>query len=90
MYEDDIVEEIYAYDFHVAVKDEHRKARKTKAKEKKQRKCKHSINNCIGKYASAYGKKMLHRYNRRRLDVASSDYYKHDDYSYSSILWALT
>ena len=72
---------------HDETKREHRKSRKAKRKKKKTYV---SVNKCIGKYASAYGKKMLHRIKRRELELNASDYYKHNDYSYSSILWDMT
>lgn len=73
---------------HISDKANHRRSRKAKLK-KTQRHYGASINQCIGKYASAYGKRMLHRYNRRKLEISESDYYKHSDYSYSSICWAI-
>lgn len=74
---------------HDADKIEHRKSRKSKAKKTKDRHI-GSRNNIIGKTASAYGKKMLHKRNRKQLELSPSDYYKDDSYSYSSLIWALT
>ena len=70
-------------------KAKHRKSRKAKRKAKRERNIS-SVNRCIGKTASKYGKRMIHKYNRRKLDVNTSNYYKHDAYSYSSILWDMT
>lgn len=39
--------------------------------------------------AKRKGKKWLHRYNRRKQDVASN-YYKHKAYSYGSIYWYMS
>ena len=91
MYEEELVEEIDLAEIHDASKNHHRFSRKAKLK-KHQRNYGFSINNCIGKYASKYGKRMIHRYNRRvrGLELTASDYYKHDDFSYGSILWALS
>lgn len=80
-------EESYASDDHYDSKIEHRKSRKAKLKKTKRGGT--SLNKCIGKTASAYGKKMIHRYNRRKLEAYASNYYKHNDFSYSSILWSL-
>lgn len=89
-FEETLVDENYlASDDRKTDKINHRRSRKAKLK-KTKRTTNYSLNKCIGKYASAYGKKMIHRYNRRKLEINKSDYYKHNSYSYSRILWALT
>ena len=86
---EEIIEEIMAYEDHEEIKNKFRKSRKAK---RKSQNIHNHFGYYIGKTASTYGKEMLHRYNRRvrELDIASSDYYKHTKYSFSSILWDMT
>ena len=83
----ELEEEVQAFDDHINTKAMHRLSRKMKRLNNK-REDKISRNTLIGITASRYGKRMLHRYNRRH-EVASENYYK-NEYSFSRILWELS
>ena len=61
-------------------KAEHRRSRKSNRRVVQRNKAK------LPMTAKRFGKKMLHRQNRRRSDP----YYKGSKYSFSSILWDMT
>ena len=67
-------------------KADHRKSRKAK---RNKRKTYNKSGAFLPKGAKSYGKKMLHRYNRRH-DRESDEYYKHLDYAYKNIFWDMT
>lgn len=64
----------------------HRRSRKSKLEKHKRT---GSLNGCIGQTACKYGKRMLHRYNRRNWN-SSTLYHKVKDYSFGDIVWSLT
>ena len=62
----------------------HRRSRK--ANRKVDRK---SVNDTIGRKACKYGKRMLHRYNRRNWNP-STVYHKVKSFNFTDILWDMT
>lgn len=76
-------------DEHLSEKAKHRFSRKMKRLNNKREHCP-TRNICIGATASRYGKRMLHRYNRRHsMEIASTTYYK-NEYSLGTILWEMS
>lgn len=75
------------------MKEKHRKSRKSNRREKMKNKTRetYSINYFIGSERSKYGKKMLHKKNRRNIDVDNSHYNTSvGDYALKQILWDIT
>ena len=62
-------------------KANHRRSRKSVRKDKLDGNLQ-----ILPKGAKSYGKKNLHRYNRRNWN-ASENYHKHDAFSFSSLYW---
>ena len=87
-YEDFELEDEQAFDEHIAEKNRHRFSRKMKRLNNK-REYKTTRNTLIGATAARYGKRMLHRYNRRHNEITSANYYK-NEYSLGTILWVLS
>ena len=86
--ENDIeLEDVEPIDLHEEEKTRHRLHRKSNFTKKV--KFEKSRNKFIGRKASAYGKKMLHKYNRRN-DCEASDYDKNRKFSFASILWEMS
>ena len=88
-FELELEDEVQAFDEHIAEKNRHRFSRKMKRLNNKREYCP-TRNICIGATASRYGKRMLHRYNRRHSkEIAPTNYYK-NEYSLGTILWVLS